>query len=136
MVTKKTLTPWKESYDQPRHHVKKQRHCFANKGPSNQSYGFPVVIYGCESWTLKKAEYRRINAFELWCWGDTLESPLDCKEIQPVHPEGYQSWVFIGKTDAEAEMPILWPPDGEELTHFKRPRCWERLKVREGGDKG
>ena len=52
---------------------------------------FPVVIYGCESWTLKKAEYRRINAFELWCWGDTLESPLDCKEIQPVHPKGNQS---------------------------------------------
>ena len=62
---------------------------------------FPVVMYGCESWTVKKAEHRRIDAFELWCWR-TLESPLDCK-IQPVHPERDQSWVFIGRTDVEAE---------------------------------
>ena len=73
---------------------------------------FPVVMYGCESWTIKKAEHRRINAFELWCWR-RLESPLDCKEIQPVHPKGDQSWVFIGRTHAEAETPILWPPDGK-----------------------
>ena len=71
---------------------------------------FPVVRYGCESWTIKKAERRRIDAFELWCWR-TLESPLDCKEIQPVHPKGNQSWTFTGRTDAEAETPILWPPD-------------------------
>ena len=70
---------------------------------------FPVVLYGCESWTVKKAEHRRINAFELWCWR-RLEGPLDFKEIQLVHPKGYQSWVFIGRTDAEAETPILWPP--------------------------
>ena len=70
---------------------------------------FPVVIYGCKSWTMKKAERRRIDAFELWCWR-TLGTPLDCKEIQPVHPKGDQSWVFIGRTDAEAETPILWPP--------------------------
>ena len=70
---------------------------------------FLVVMYGCESWTEKKAEHRRIDALELWCWR-TLESPLDCKEIQPVHPKGYQSWVFIGRTDAEAETPVLWPP--------------------------
>ena len=74
---------------------------------------FPVVMYGCESWTIKKAEHRRIDAFELWCWEKTLESPLDCKEIQPVHPKGDQSWVFIGRTDAEAETPILW------LSHAK-----------------
>ena len=60
------LTPWKESYDQPRQYVKNQRHYFANKGPSSQSYGFSVVMYGCESWTIKKAEHRRIDAFELW----------------------------------------------------------------------
>ena len=71
---------------------------------------FPVVMCGCESWTVKKAEHRKIDAFELWCWR-RLESPLDCKEIQPVHPKGDQSWVFIGKTGAEAEIPILWPPD-------------------------
>ena len=70
---------------------------------------FPVVMYGCESWTVKKAEHRRIDAVELWCWRRLL-SPLDCKEIQPVHPKGDQSWVFIGRTDAEAETPILWPP--------------------------
>ena len=69
---------------------------------------FPVVICGCESWTVKKAKRPRID-FELWCW-QRLLSPLDCKEIQPVHPKGDQSWVFIGRTDAEAEIPILWPP--------------------------
>ena len=73
---------------------------------------FLVVMYGCESWTVKKAKCQRIDAFELWCWR-TLESPLDCKEIQPVHSEGDQSWVFIGKTDANTETPILWPPDAQ-----------------------
>ena len=71
---------------------------------------FPLVMYGCESWTVKNTEHRRIDAFELWCWRRLLKSPLDCKEIQPVHPKGDQSWVFIGRTDAEAETPILWPP--------------------------
>ena len=68
---------------------------------------FPVVMYGCE--TIKKAEHQRIDAFQLWCWRRLLES-LDYREIQPVHPKGDQSWVFFGKTDAEAETPILWPP--------------------------
>ena len=70
---------------------------------------FPVVMYGCESRTVKKAESQRIDAFELWYWR-TLESPLDCKEIQPVHSKRDQSWVFFGRTDAKAETPILWPP--------------------------
>ena len=93
---------------------------------------FPVVMYGCESWTVKKAEHRRIYAFERWCWRrllresllkreerllktleKTLKSPLDFREIQPVHPEGDQSWVFFGRNDVEAETPILWPPDAE-----------------------
>ena len=78
---------------------------------------FPVVMYECESWTVKKAEHQRIDAFELWCWRRLL-SPLDCKEIQPVHSEGDQSWVFLGRTDAKAETPILWPPHAE-LTHWK-----------------
>ena len=68
---------------------------------------FPVVMYGCESWTVKKAECRRIDAFELWCWRRLLESPLDCKEIQPVHSKGHQSWVFFGRTDAKAETNTL-----------------------------
>ena len=70
---------------------------------------FPVVMYGYESWTVKKAERRRIDAFELWCW-KRLESPLDCKEIQPVHSEGDQPWDFFGRNDAKAETPVLWPP--------------------------
>ena len=70
---------------------------------------FPVVMYGCENWTVKKAEHRRIDAFELWCWR-RLESPLDSKEIQPVHSKGDESWVFFGRTDAKAETLILWPP--------------------------
>ena len=73
---------------------------------------FPVVKYGCESWMVKKAEHRRIGAFELWCWR-TLESPLDCKEIHPVHPKGHQSRVITGRTDVEAETPILWPHDAK-----------------------
>ena len=71
---------------------------------------FSVVVYGCESWTVKKAECRRIDAFELWCWR-RLESPLDCKEIQSVHSKGDQFWVFFGRTDAKTETPIVWPPD-------------------------
>ena len=71
---------------------------------------FPVVMYGCESWTVKKAECQRIGAFKLWCWRRLLESPLDCKEVQPVHSKGDQSWVFFGRNDAEAETPVLWPP--------------------------
>ena len=67
---------------------------------------FPVVMYGCESWTVKKAGYRRTDVFDLWCWR-RLESPLDCKEIQPVHPKGDQSWVFFGRTNVEGETPIL-----------------------------
>ena len=73
---------------------------------------FSVVMYGCGSWTIKEAEHQRIDAFELWCWR-RLESPLDCKVIQPVHPKGDQSWVFIGKSDVEAETLILWPPDAK-----------------------
>ena len=74
---------------------------------------FPVVMYGCESWTIKKAECRRINAFELWCWRRLLSVPWTAKEIQPVHLTGNWSWMFIGRTDVEAETPILWPPDAK-----------------------
>ena len=70
---------------------------------------FPVVMYGCESWIIKKAECQRIYAFELWCWR-RLESPLDCKKIQLVHSEGDQPWDFFGRNDVKAETPVLWPP--------------------------
>ena len=93
---------------------------------------FPVVMYGCENWTIKKAECRRIDAFKLWCWRRLLRVP--CKEIQPVHPKGNQSWVFIGRTDVEAETPIFLATWCEELTHLKRPWCWERLRAGGEGD--
>jgi len=90
---------------------------------------FPVVMYGCESWTIKKAEHWRINAFELWCWRRLLESPLDCEEIKQVNSKGFQSWLFIGRTDPEAEAPILWQPDLHKHIHWKRPWRWERLRA-------
>ena len=97
---------------------------------------FPGVMYGCKNWTIKKAEHWRIDAFELWCWR-RLESPLACNEIQPVHPKGNQSWIFIGRTDAEAETPILWPLDVKNRLFGKDPdagkdwrrrRGWQRMR--------
>ena len=92
---------------------------------------FPVVMYGCESWTTKKAKRQRIDAFELWCWR-RLESPLDFKEIKPVNPEGNQSWIFIG-TDAEAEAPILWPPDSKSWLIRKDPDAGKDWRQEEKG---
>ena len=89
---------------------------------------FPVVMYRYESWTIKKAECQRIDAFELWCWRKLL-SPLDCKEIQPVNPKENQSWIFIGRIDAEAETPILWPSHVQSWLIGKDPvagRNWEQ----------
>ena len=83
-------TPWKESYDQPRQHIKKQRHYFANKGPSSQAMFSLVVMYGCESWTMKKVSTEELKLFNDGV-GEDLESPLDCKEIKPVNPKGNQS---------------------------------------------
>ena len=85
-----------------------------------KAMGFPVLTYGCQSWTIKKAEHWRIDAFELWCWR-RLKSPLDYEEIKPVNPTGSQSWIFIGRTDAEAETPILWPPDAKNRLIGKDP---------------
>ena len=97
----------KKSYDQPREHIKKQRH-LPTKACLVKAMVFPVVMIACESWTIKKAECWRIDAFELCVVLETtLERPLDCKEIKPVHPKGNQSWIFIGGTDAEAETNIL-----------------------------
>ena len=100
---------------------------------------FPVVMYGCESWTIKKADPQRIDAFELWCW-KTLESPLDCKAIKPISPKGSQPWIFIGRTDAEA--PILWPPEAKKRLTGKDPdagmieggrrRVWQRMRCLDG----
>ena len=79
------------------------------EGPSSQGYGFSSGHVWCESWTVKKAEHQRIDAFELWCWRRLL-SPLDCKEIQQVHSKGDQPWDFFGRNDAKAETPVLWLP--------------------------
>jgi len=108
------LTPWKESYDQPRWVwiFKSRDITLPTKVHVVKTMVFPVVMYGCESWTVKKAECQRIDAFELWCWR-RLKSPLNFKEIQPVHSEGDQSWMFFGRNDAEAETPVLWPPDAK-----------------------
>ena len=123
------LAPSKKNCDQPRQHIKKQRHQFADKGLSSQHHGFSSghvwmwELHYKESWALKN------RCFWTVVLERTLESPSDCKEIQPVHLKGDQSWVFIGRTDIEAETLATWY---EELTHLKRPWCWERLKA--GGD--
>ena len=93
---------------------------------------FPVVMYGCESWTIKKAEHQRIDGFELWSWR-RLESPLDCKEIKPVTTKGNQSWVFTGRTDVEAEIPILWPPDAKNWLTGKDPDAGKDWRWEEKG---
>ena len=98
------LAPWKKSYDQPRQ--KSRDITLLTKVHLVKAVVFPVAMYGCEIWTVKKAECWRIDAFALWCWR-TLESPLDSKEIQPVHSRGNQSWIIIRRTDAEAEIPIF-----------------------------
>ena len=126
------LTPWKESYDQPRQHIKNQRHYFVNKGPSSQGYGFSSGHVWM--WEL---DYKESWAQKNWCFWtvvleEILESPLDCKKIQPVHPKGDQSWVFIGKDCCwswnSSTLATWW----EKPTHWKRPWCWERLRA--GGE--
>ena len=94
---------------------------------------FPVVMYGCESWTIKKAENR---CFWTVVLEKTLESPLDCKEIQQVQPKGDQSWVLTGRTDVEAETPILWPPDVKSWLIWKDPDAGKDWRRREGDDRG
>ena len=127
----KILAPWKKSYDQPRQHIEKQRHYFANKCPSSQSCAFSSSYVWM--WYLNyKVSWVQKN----WCFWTvvlekTLERPLDCKEIQPVCPKGDQSWVFIGRTDVEGETPILWPPDVKNWLIWKDPdygKYWRQGK--------
>ena len=131
------LTLWKESYDQPRQHIKKRRHYFANKDLSSQGCGFSSG-HVC-MWEL---DYKESWALKNWCFWTvvlekTLASPLDCKEIHPVHSKGNQSWIFIGRTDVEAETPIFWPPDVKSWLIWKDSDAgkdwrWEEM----GTDKG
>ena len=130
------LTPWKKSYDQPRQHIKNQRHYYASKGPSSQGYGFPVVMYGCESWTVRKAECWRIDAFELWCWRRLLRVPwIARRSNQSILKEISLKCSLEGlMLTLKLLTLVTWC---EELTHLKRPWCWERLKVGgEGDDRG
>ena len=117
----KTLAPWKKSDDQTRQHIKNQRHYFTNRGLSSQSYGFS----SSHVW-MWEFDYKESWVPKNWCFWTvvlekTLGSPLDCKEIQPVHPKRNQSWIFTGRTDAEAETPTLWPPDGRNWLTGKDP---------------
>ena len=91
---------------------------------------FPVIMYGCESWTLKRLNWRT-DAFELWLWKKTLESPLDCKEIKPTNPEGNQPWIFIGRTDTKTEAPIPWPHDAENWFNGKDPDAGKEWRPKE-----
>ena len=116
-----TLAPWKDSYDQPRQYIKNQKHYFADKDLSSQSYGFSI----CHVW-IWELDHKESWAPKNWCFWTvvlekTLESPLDCKEIKPVHPEGNESWIFTGRTDAEAEAPVLWPPNVKNWLIGKDP---------------
>ena len=115
------LAPWKKSYDQPRQHIKKQRHYFANNGPFTQSYGFSTSYVWV--WEL---DYNESWALKNWCFWTvvlekTLESPLEWKELSSVHPKENQSWIFIERTDAEAKTPVLWPPDAKNWLNGKDP---------------
>ena len=126
-------TPWKENYDQPRQQIKKQRHYFVNKGPSSQGYGFSSSHVSM--WEL---DYKESWVLKNWCFWivvleKTLESSLDCQEIQPVHPKRDQSWVFIEDwcwSWNSSTLATWW----KDLTHLKRPWCWERLRAGEEGD--
>ena len=125
------FAPWRKNYDQPRQHIKKQRHYFANKGPSSQSYGFSSSHV--RMWDL---DYEESWVPKNWCFWTAvlekiLESHLACKEIQPVHSKGNQSWIFIRRTDAETETPILWSPDVKKFLIWKDPdagKDWRQEK--------
>ena len=131
---RKTLTPWKESYDQPIQHIKNQRDYFANKDyfvRLVKAVVFPVVMYGCESWTINKAEQQRTDAFELWCWRRLFGVPWTARRsnqsilkrsVLGVH---WKDWCCSWNSSTFT----TWC---EELTHLKRPWCWERLRA--GGE--
>ena len=119
----KTLAPWKKSNDKPRQHIKMQRHYFADKGLASQSFGF----FSSHVWTWE-LDHKVVWAWKnWWFWTvgseETLESPLDSKVWQPVNPKGNQSWIFIGRTDAEVEAPIIWPPDAKNWLIRKDPNA-------------
>ena len=126
------LAPWKKSYDKPKQHIEKRDITLPTKVHVVKAMVFPVTKYRCDSWTIKKAEHQRTDTFALWCWRRLL-SPLDCKGIQPVHPKENQSLIFTGRTDAEAEAPIIWPPDAKSWLIGKDPDTGEDWRQKEKG---
>ena len=130
------LTPWKESYDQPRQHIKKQRHHFVNKGLSIvKVMVFPVVMYGCESWTIKKVEHWKIDAFELWCWRRLLRVLCTARRSnQSILKEFSPGCSLEGLMLKLKHQSFQWTTWCKERTHFKRPWCWERLRAGAEGD--
>ena len=128
----KTPAPWKKSYDQSRHHIKKQRHYFANKGPSSQSYGFSSSHVWMWELDYKESWVSKNSCFWTVVLEKTLEIPFDIKEIKLVNPIGNQSWIFTGRTDAEAEAPILWPPDLKNCLSGKDPDAGKDWKQEKG----
>ena len=130
---KRCLPFLKKHYDQPRQHIKKQRHYFATKGPSSQSYiFFTVVMYGCESWTLKKVEHQRSMLLNCAVGEDSWKS-LGLQGEPTIPSKGYQSWIFIGRTDVEAQTAILWPPDEENWLIGKDPDARKDWRWEEKG---
>ena len=117
----KTLTPGKESYNQPREHIQKQRRYFADKGSSSQGYGFSSGHVWMWELDCEEGWVQKNGCFWTVVLEKTLESPLDCKEIQPVHSEGDQPWDFFGRNDAKAEAPVLWPPHAKSWLIGKHP---------------
>ena len=133
----KTFAPWKKSYDKVRHILKSRDITLPTKVRLVKAMVFPVVMCGCESWTVKKAERLRIDAFELWCWRRLLRVPRTSRRSNPVHSKGDQSCMFLGRNDAKAETPVLWPPHVRSWFVKKKPRCWEGLGAGgEGEDRG
>ena len=132
VIKLKSLAPWKKSYDHPRQHIKKQRHYFDNKSPYSQSCGFS----SSHVW-MWELEYKESWVLKNWCFWTVvlekaLESPLDCKETQPVHPKGNESWIFTGRTDVEAETPIVWPPDAKNWLIGKDPDAEQDWRQEKG----
>ena len=128
------IAPWKKSYDKPRQHIKKQRHYIADKGLSSQLWFFPAVMFGCKSWTIMNAEHWRTDAFQLWCWRRLFRVPWKAKRSKSVNSKGNQPWIFIGRTDAEAEAPILWPPGMKNQLIGKDPDAGQDWTQEEKGE--
>ena len=124
--------PWKKSYDKPRQRIEKQRHHLLTKVYIVKGMVFALVMYRCERWIIKKAECWRIDVFELRL-EKTLKSLLNSKEIKPVNPKGNQFWIFIRRTDAEAEVPMLWPPDWKNWLISKDPDAGKDWRQEEKG---